>query len=100
MNPMDLLKNLGEFQKQMAGMQDKVKTISVEGTAGGGMVKIVMNGTMEVQKVTISPEAVDPSDIAMLEDLVAAAARDANAKVKEQLASQLGPLAGGMNLGL
>jgi DNA-binding YbaB/EbfC family protein len=97
MNPMDMLKNLGELQKQMAGMQEKVKTMSVEGSAGGGMVKVIMNGAFEVQKVSISPEAVDKSDLGMLEDLITAACRDGQSKVKELLAAELGPLAAGRN---
>ena len=62
------------------------------------MVRIEMNGQMEVTKVTISPEAVDPDDIAMLEDLVFAAFSDAFAKIKEKMREEMSALTGGMNL--
>ena len=66
MDPMDLFKNLQNLQSQMTGMQDKMKDISAVGTSGGDMVSIEINGAMEVTKVKILPEIVDPEDVAML----------------------------------
>ncbi|RKX94429.1 MAG: YbaB/EbfC family nucleoid-associated protein [Spirochaetes bacterium] len=97
MNPMDMLKNIQELQSQMGGMQDKLKTITVTGTSGGDMVQVTMNGAMEVTNVHISPEAVDPDDIRMMEDLILAAFTDANTRIKVRLASEMQNLTGGMN---
>ena len=97
MNPMDMFKNIQELQSQMSGMQDKLKSVSETGTSGGDMVQITMNGAMEITGVRISPEAVDPDDIKMLEDLILAAFTDAGVKIKSRLASEMQNLAGGMN---
>ncbi len=98
MNPMDMFKNLQNLQSQFGEMQEKLKDIKVTGTAGGEMVKVEMNGQMEVLSVHIEPEAVDPSDIKMLEDLVLAAMHNASSKVKAKLQEEAGNLTGGMNL--
>ena len=98
MNPMDMFKNLQNLQSQFGEMQEKLKDIKVTGTSGGEMVSVEMNGQMEVLSVHIEPEAVDPSDIKMLEDLVLAAMHNASAKVKAKLQEEAGNLTGGMNL--
>ena len=82
----------------MGEMQDRLKDLTVSGTSGGGMVVIEMNGQMEVTGVTISPEAVDPEDIGMLEDLIFAAFSDASAKMKEKMKEEMSSLTGGMDL--
>ncbi len=94
MDPMDLFKNLQSLQSQMTGMQDKMKDVSAVGTSGGDMVSIEINGAMEVIKVKISPDIVDPEDITMLEDLVLAAFTDAGTKIKVKLASEISSLTG------
>lgn len=94
MDPMELFKNLQSLQSQMTGMQDKMKDVSAVGTSGGDMVSIEMNGAMEVIKVTISPDIVDPEDITMLEDLILAAFTDAGTKIKVKLASEMSSLTG------
>ena len=83
MNPMDLLKNFQNIQSRVKEMQDKIKDVVVTGTAGGDMVSIDMNGAMEILSVRIAPEVVDPDDVAMLQDLILAASRDAMAKVRD-----------------
>ena len=98
MNPMDLIKNFQNIQSRVGEMQEKLKDVTVSGTSGGDMVRIEMNGQMEVTKVAISPEAVDPDDIGMLEDLVFAAFSDAFAKIKEKMRDEMSALTGGMNL--
>ena len=98
MNPMDMFKNLQNLQSQFGEMQEKLKEIEVSGTSGGEMVTVEMNGQMEVLSVHIEPEAVDPSDIKMLEDLVLAAMHNASSKVKAKLQEEAGNLTGGMNL--
>lgn len=82
----------------MGEMQERLKTVTVSGTSGGGMVVIEINGQMEVTGVTISPEAVDPDDIGMLQDLIFAAFSDASAKIKEKMKDEMSSLTGGMDL--
>ena len=77
-------------------MEDQMDSVEVEGNAGGGMVKVGMNGHKNVLYTTISPDVVDPDDIEMLQDLVTAATNDAIAKVDEEMKDGLGGMAGGM----
>ncbi|MGC9312537.1 MAG: YbaB/EbfC family nucleoid-associated protein [Sediminispirochaetaceae bacterium] len=98
MNPMDLFKNLQNLQSQFGEMQEKLKQIHASGTSGGEMVRIDMNGQMEVSAVHIEPEAVDPDDVKMLEDLILAAFLNASAKVKEKLQQEAANLTGGMDI--
>lgn len=88
-NPFDLLKNIQGLQAKMGEMQEKLRAVRVTGSAGGGMVTVELNGQLGVEKVTISPEAVDLSDIRMLEDLVLAAVSDAHARLKEKLRDEM-----------
>jgi DNA-binding YbaB/EbfC family protein len=83
-----------QFQKTQAELADK----RIEGTAGGGMVKIVMDGNGTLQSVKIAKEAVDPDDVEMLEDLVSAAIRNANEQVKKLSEDSLGAITGGFGL--
>ena len=97
-NPFDFLKQFGNIQERMGEMQNKLQGISVIGSAGGDMVQIEMNGHMQVMSVRISEEAVDPSDIAMLQDLLRAAFSDALHKIKEKIREEASTLTGGLNL--
>jgi len=98
MNPMDLFKNLQNLQSQFSDMQEKLKAITVTGTSGGDMVRVEMNGQFDVLDLSISPDAVDPNDVGMLQDLIKAAFTDAQSKVKEQMQQQMSDLTGGMDL--
>ena len=73
----DLLRQAQEMQSKMASMQEELAKKSVEGTSGGGMVKVVANGKQEVLSVSIDKSVVDPDDLDMLQDLVTAAVNDA-----------------------
>ena len=75
-------------------MEEQMDAIEVEGNAGGGMVKVTMNGHKNVLSLTISPEVVNPDDIEMLQDLVTAAVNDAITKVDEQMKESGGGLPG------
>lgn len=75
-------------------MEEQMDSIEVEGNAGGGMVKIMMNGHKNVLSVEISKEVVDPEDVEMLQDLVTAAVNDALAKVDDELKDNLGGMPG------
>lgn len=93
-----LLKQAQEMQRRM---QDATKSLSeriVEGTSGGGAVKVYVNGNMEIQAVKIQKGAVDSEDVDGLEDLVTAAVRQAFAAAKELRDREMGKVTGGMNL--
>ena len=93
-----LLKQAQQMQTKMAEMQAKLAEKTVESSSGGGMVKIVMNGQHEILSVNIDPEVVDPADIEMLEELVAAAVNEARAKVDEMVKGEMGALTGGLSI--
>jgi DNA-binding YbaB/EbfC family protein len=95
-NPFDILKNAQKLQEQMGSFQEKLAEFSETGSAGGGMVEVEINGKMEVLAVRISPEAVDPNDIEMLQDLTAAAIASALEKISGRIKAEMGLLAGGM----
>lgn len=86
------------MQAQMLESQERITSTTVEGQAGGGAVTVSVTGGFEFQSVTIGPDAVDPDDHSMLEDLVLAALRDAVAKVNA-LQAEANPLAGLGDLG-
>jgi nucleoid-associated protein EbfC len=98
LNPFDVLKQLQGLQSKVGEMQEKLKGIHVTGSSGGGMVSVEMNGEMRVEKVAIAKEAVDPSDITMLEDLVLAALTDTLSRLKDRLREEVSQATGGLEL--
>ena len=95
MNPKQMMKQVQQMQAQM---QQRMSDLRVEGTSGGGMVKATMNGHKELLGVSIEKEAVDPTDVDMLQDLVVAAVNEAARKVDEEMQNQLGAMTGGMKI--
>ena len=95
MNIKQLMKQAQQMQEQM---QQRMGSIRVEGTAGGGMVKAEMNGSKELLSIAIDKEAVDPNDIEMLQDLILAAVNEAARKVDEEMQSTMGAMTGGMKI--
>jgi DNA-binding YbaB/EbfC family protein len=95
----DILSQLGQMQEKMAKAQEDLENRVAEGTAGGGAVSIKVSGGMKVQELHIDPDVVDPSDVAMLEDLVTAAVNEALQQVQGFQMGQISSLAGGLNLG-
>lgn len=93
-----MLKKVQKMQKQMTDLQEELKTREVEGTAGGEAVKVVVNGNKNIVKVTLSPEAVDPDDVEILQDLIVTAVNDAMQKVDAMTEQELGKVTGGMKL--
>jgi DNA-binding YbaB/EbfC family protein len=93
-----LMKQAQEMQAKMARVQEELEAREVEGTAGGGMVTVRMNGKQEVLAIKIKPEAVDPDDVEMLEDLVLAAIREARNHAEELMQTEMAKVTGGMNL--
>ena len=98
MNPLEMLKNLQKVQETMQQMQEKLKSVIAVGSAGGDLVRVTVNGQMEVLKVELAPECVDSRDIPMLADLVRMATNDALARVKDKMKDELGPLGQGLGL--
>lgn len=97
-NMAGMMKKVQKMQNEMKKMQDELKRKTVDATAGGGAVKIVMNGEKQVQSLTIDPAAVDPEDVEMLQDLISAAFNEATKKVDEMMASEMGKLTSGLGL--
>ena len=89
---------LKQAQKMQEQLQKQMAEMSVEGTAGGGMVCIKMNGLKQVLGVKIEPDAMTSGDVEMLQDLIVAAFNEAARKVDEELSGQMGNLAGGLKI--
>jgi len=94
-----MMKQMQKMQADMAAAQEALAEATVEGSAGGGMVKVVVSGAGEVQSVRISAEVVDPDDVEMLEDLVLAAVGDGLRRAQEMQSQSLGGVTGGLDLG-
>ncbi len=93
-----LMKKAQEFKKKMKAMQSDLADRVVEGTSGGGMVTAQVNGQQEIISIKINPEAVDPDDVEMLEDLVTTALTQALKKSKELSDGEMKKLTGDMGL--
>jgi hypothetical protein len=87
-----------QMQTQMAQVQDELRETTLEATAGGGAVRVVITGTQEVRLIEIDPTAVDPGEVEMLQDLVMTAVNDAIARSKELERERVASVAGGMGL--
>lgn len=96
MNIQKLMKEAQKAQQKMTEVQEKLAEATVEGTAGGGLVTVTANGTGDVKGVRIDPSVVDPEDVELLEDLVAAAVGEAQRKAKELQESEMGGAMGGL----
>ena len=94
----DLQKMAREMQANMAKAQEELAAATVEGTAGGGAVVVVLTGTQDVKSVRIQKDAVDPEDVETLQDLVLAAFTDALRKSRELAAQRLGSVTGGLKI--
>ena len=97
MNMQQMMRQAQKMQKELAKAQEEVATMTAEGTAGG-MVSAVVRGDMTVESVTIDPEAVDPEDVEMLQDMVCAAVNEAIRNINEESNARLSAVSGGMGL--
>ncbi len=93
-----MLREAQKLQARMIQLQEELAARTVEGTAGGGMVRAVANGRQEILSLRIEPEVVDPRDVEMLQDLVLAAVNDALGRSREMAAAEMGKLTGGVSL--
>ena len=93
-----LLKQAQQMQKRMQDTERDLRERVLEGAAGGGAVKVYVNGMQEIQAAKIDPDAVDPEDVETLEDLVTAAVRQAMTAAKDLRDKEMNKVTGGMNL--
>ena len=96
----DIMRQAQKMQEQMAKVQEEAAHKTVEATAGGGMVTVTANGRQEVVSLRIEREVVNPDDVEMLQDLVAAAVNEALKKSREMMAEEMKALTGGMGLNI
>jgi len=100
-NMQQLLMQAQKMQQEMLAAQESLKNEVVEGSAGGGMVKVEVTGDLHVKSITIDPQAVDPEDAEMLSDLILAAINEGLRSAQELASNRLGGIAGGLGgLGL
>ena len=99
MNQAAMMKQAQKLQQEMLRMQQEQETKTFTATAGGGMVKATVNGKHEVVDIHINPEAVDPDDVEMLQDMIMAAVNEAMRTADAEAANNMARLTGGMNLG-
>ena len=96
-----MMRQAQQLQNRLAKAQEELEAMSVEGSAGGGVIRVTMTGKQEVTEVVIEPEAapdLDQADIELLQDLVAAAVNDAFTRTQELAAEKMGAVTGGMNI--
>ena len=98
MNMQQMMKQAQKMQLQMARTQEELKTLEMEGSAGGGMVKAVASGEGRILSVTINPDVVDPEDVDLLQDMVLAAVNDALSRIAEESARRMDAVTGGMKI--
>jgi DNA-binding YbaB/EbfC family protein len=91
-----ILKQAQQMQADMLKAQENLKNESVEATVGGGMVSVKMSGDLQLQEIKIAPEAVDPDDVDMLQDMVLAAVNEAIRAAQELAASKMNQVTGGL----
>ncbi|MCH8108046.1 MAG: YbaB/EbfC family nucleoid-associated protein [Chloroflexi bacterium] len=85
-----------QIQAQLEKVQEELESLTVEGSSGGGAVKVVMSGKQVVESVTIDPDAME--DVELLQELIVAAVNDASAKTQETMAQKMGSITGGLNI--
>ncbi|MDP8215481.1 MAG: YbaB/EbfC family nucleoid-associated protein [Candidatus Euphemobacter frigidus] len=93
-----MLKQAQQMQAKLLRLQEEIGRMEVEGSAGGGMVKAVVNGKKDLISISISPDVVDREDVQMLEDLIIAAVRQAAEKAEAAGQQQMSAITGGVNL--
>ena len=98
-NMQQLMKQAQKMQQDLMKMQEEMQSKEYEATAGGGVVTAVVNGQKELLRISIDPEAVDPEDVEMLQDMVVAAVNEAMRKADAESAANMSKLTGGLNLG-
>lgn len=98
MNMQQMMKQARKMQEQLAAAQETIAQSTIDASTGGGMVKVTVSGDMQVTSLKIDPEAIDPEDVEMLEDMVMAAVNEALRGVGELANRQMGAVTGGLNI--
>lgn len=98
MNIGQIAKMAQQMQAQMAQAQEELRETTLEATAGGGAIRVVITGAQEIRAIEIDPSAVDPEEVDMLQDLILAAVNDAIARSKELERERMGAVAGGLGI--
>ena len=99
MNQMQMMKQAQKMHENLMKMQEELQAKEYEATAGGGVITAVCGGNRELKSITIDPEAVDPEDVEMLQDMVIAAVNEAMRAADAEAANNMSRLTGGLNLG-
>ena len=98
MNPFELLKNTQAIKEQSEKLQAELASLTAEGSSGGRMVTVTLNGKIEMQNIKLDPICVDNRDVKMLEDLIVAAHNNAMENIQEQIKAKSSSLLGGLDL--
>ena len=98
MNMQQMMRQAQKMQKELQKAQQEIAEMTFEGTAGGGMVSATARGDMSIQSITINPDAVDPEDVEMLQDMVCAAVNEALRGVDQMSNARMSSVPGGMNI--
>ena len=99
MNQMQMMKQAQKMQENLMKMQEELQAKEYEATAGGGVITAVCGGNRELKSITIDPEAVDPEDVEMLQDMVIAAVNEALRAADTEASNSMSKFTGGLNLG-
>ena len=97
-NMQGMMKKVQKLQAEMLKMQEELKTRTVETTVGGGALTIVANGKKEIESIKIKPEAIDPDDVEMLQDMIVSGVNEALRKIDEMTEREMSKITGGMKL--
>ena len=96
-NMQQMMKQARKMQEQLAAVQENMADITADASAGGGMVKVTVNGEMQITSLKIDPAALDPEDVEMLEDMITAAVNEAVRSVNEAASQQVNAITGGLS---
>lgn len=98
MNMQEMMKQARKMQEQLAQAQESMKDVTIDASAGGGMVKATVNGDLELVSIQIDPDALDPEDVDLLQDMIVAAVNEAIRGVSEVASKQMNSITGGLNI--
>ena len=98
MNQMQMMKQAQKMQENLMKMQEELQAKEYEATAGGGVIKAVCGGNRELKSITIDPEAVDPDDVEMLQDMILAAVNEALRSANDTMEREMGKMTGGLSM--
>lgn len=98
MNMQEMMKQARKMQEQLAQAQESMKDVTIDASAGGGMVKATVNGDLELVSIQIDPDALDPEDVDLLQDMIVAAVNEAIRGVSEVASKQMSSITDGLNI--